>query len=78
MVAAVHCHISNGISLQIFEMKDVGLGVKEAKKKGQPVELKTGLNKVDQKFWDEWFEQNKNSPIVTNRGVELVETKEKV
>ena len=34
MVAAVHCHISNGISLQIFEMKDVGLGVKEAKKKG--------------------------------------------
>jgi hypothetical protein len=52
------------IVLRVDEMID-GEIEKRARLKYE-ITLKRGRNEVDEGAWNEWFEQNKNSPLVTS------------
>lgn len=61
----VTSHMSHPINLALYEMKDVGLGLKEARRTGEQVTLRPGINEdVDEAFLTSWREQNGISPIL--------------
>lgn len=52
----VHC--TRPVVLRLFEMKDIGLGIKEARATGESLTLKAGDNEADDGFMKKWHEQN--------------------
>jgi hypothetical protein len=64
-MTAVDCRHPNGVVLRLHEWIDGPLGVKSSRPIGAPVPLKHGRNEVDDKFWSEWLEQNKDCSFLS-------------
>lgn len=85
----VACGVTNGLRLSLYEMVDVGMGIKEARATGETVMLtgpQRGIsadrdspieNEIDAEFWGKWLDQNKQSDLVTGHLVRAVDDKGK-
>lgn len=56
---------SHPITLRVDEIVAGEMGIKVAKAKRE-FTLERGRNEIDADAWNEWFEQNKNGPLVTS------------
>jgi hypothetical protein len=72
----VHCLAPSGLVLRLFEMEEGVLGIKTARRTGEAVTLKNGINPgVDAEFMAAWMKQNENGPLVLNGTVHVEEQK---
>lgn len=70
---SVACDIPNGITLQLEEMVEGPMGIKTARRVGDPVTLRQGSNDgVDTAFWDAWLKMHEKDPIVVQGAVRII------
>lgn len=68
----VHCGISNGVILRLFEEVEGPLGTKWHIPSAA-VQLNGGENDVDSKFFDKWIEVNSDDHLVQNKFIERID-----
>ena len=72
----VHNTLAHGLELRLYEMIDaehgafsINPGVTTARRKGVNVVLRSGRNEVDDEWWREWAEANKDGDLLKSHTI---------